>query len=172
VKGSCLALLVVLASFGCERIAPPAPAGTAPADASESAKAIAPGFTLRDLSGADVSLAALRGRPVVIDFWATWCAPCERQVPVLNAFHDKHGDRIPVLGIAVDVDGATRVKPFVEQHELRYRVLLGDEALAQDYDAFGFPTLYVIRPDGTIHSAHVGVVSPEALEAAVAEWAG
>jgi thiol-disulfide isomerase/thioredoxin len=173
VKGAWLALGVAFCSQGCERIAPESPPGVAePADGGESAKAVAPEFTLPDLAGGDVSLSALRGRPVVIDFWATWCAPCERQVPVLNAFHDKHGDRIPVLGIAVDVDGATSVPPFVEQHELRYRVLLGDEGLAQDYDAFGFPTLYVIRPDGTIHSAHVGVVSPEALEAAVAEWAG
>ena len=168
-----LALGFTLAGLGCERIAPaPPPVVAGPAEGAESAKAVAPEFTLHDLAGGDVSLSALRGRPVVIDFWATWCAPCERQVPVLNAFHDKHGDRIPVLGIAVDADGAKRVKSFVEQHELRYRVLLGDEGLAQDYDAFGFPTLYVIRPDGTIHSAHVGVVSPEALEAAVSEWSG
>jgi thiol-disulfide isomerase/thioredoxin len=165
-------LLLVLSGFGCERSAKaPAPAVTEPGDGVQNAEAVAPDFTLPDLAGGDVSLAALRGRPVVIDFWATWCAPCERQIPVLNAFHDKHGDRIPVLGIAVDVDGAASVSPFVERHGLRYRVLLGDEGLAQEYDAFGFPTLYVIRPDGTIHSAHVGVVSPEALEAAVSEWA-
>jgi thiol-disulfide isomerase/thioredoxin len=174
VRGAWLALAVVLSSFACERVEPAAPPGGegGAAEGGERTPAVAPEFTLRDLAGGEVSLSALRGRPVVIDFWATWCAPCERQVPVLNAFHDKHGDRIPVLGIAVDVDGATSVPPFVEQHELRYRVLLGNEDLAQDYDAFGFPTLYVIRPDGTIHSAHVGVVSPEALEAAVAEWAG
>ena len=161
-RAAALALwLVLLSSPACERSEPASsPAGAAPPGAAEPAEVLAPEFTLKDLAGADVSLASLRGRPVVIDFWATWCAPCERQVPVLNAFHDKHGDRIPVLGIAVDVDGAASVPPFVARHELRYRVLLGDEGLAQDYEAFGFPTLYVIRPDGTIHSAHVGVVSP------------
>ena len=58
------------------------------------------------------------------------------------------------------------------RYEIRYRVLLGDEGLARDFGALGFPTLYVVRPDGSVHSSHVGVVSPEALEAAVAEWTG
>jgi thiol-disulfide isomerase/thioredoxin len=172
-RGLALALLLACA-LACERSDPGPAAGAPealPGDAA-SAPVLAPDFSLPDLAGGTVSLAELRGRPVVLDFWATWCAPCERQVPVLNAFHDKYGDRIPVLGIAVDVDGAAAVAPFVRTHELRYRVLLGNEGLAQDYDAFGFPTLYVIRPDGTIHSAHVGVVTPEALEQAVAEWAG
>ena len=160
--------VLLLLGLGCERMDPAPAAG----EASAAEAALAPPFTLPDLAGGEVSLAELRGRPVVLDFWATWCAPCERQVPVLNAFHDKYGDRIPVLGIAVDANGASSVAPFVQEHELRYRVLLGDEGLAQDYDAFGFPTLFVIRPDGTIHSAHVGVVTPEALESAVAEWAG
>ena len=164
-------LLLLLLTLGCERVQP-GPAADPAASAAHSEAVPAPAFTLPDLAGGQVSLAELHGRPVVIDFWATWCAPCERQVPVLNAFHDKYGDRIPVLGIAVDADGASRVAPFVAQHGVRYRVLLGDEGLAQDYDAYGFPTLYVIRPDGTIHSAHVGVVTPEALEAAVSEWAG
>jgi thiol-disulfide isomerase/thioredoxin len=148
------------------------------------ATAQAPYFETRDLQGAVDALNVvdlhgkrwtahdLKDRVVLIDFWATWCAPCERQVPVLNAFHDKYGDRIPVLGIAVDAGGAETVGPFVAQHGLRYRVLLGDPGLAQDYEALGFPTLFVVRPDGTIHSAHAGVVTPEALEAAVAEWAG
>jgi len=166
-----LVLLLVLGS-GCQRVDPAPAAGEGTPEAIARESVAAPGFSLRDLAGGEVSLADLRGRPVVIDFWATWCAPCERQVPVLNAFHDKYGDRIPVLGISVDANSASRVASFVTEHGLRYRVLLGDEGLAQEYDAYGFPTLYVIRPDGTIHSAHVGVVSPEALEAAVSDWAG
>jgi cytochrome c biogenesis protein CcmG/thiol:disulfide interchange protein DsbE len=162
-------VLAALLLAGCGR---GEPEGAAGAPAPAEARVPAPEFTLPDLGGGEVSLAALRGRAVVIDFWATWCAPCERQVPVLNAFHDKYGDRIPVLGIAVDAGGAETVGPFVAQHGLRYRVLLGDPGLAQDYEALGFPTLFVVRPDGTIHSAHAGVVTPEALEAAVAEWAG
>jgi thiol-disulfide isomerase/thioredoxin len=161
------ALLALLAACGRGE-----PQGATAARAPAEAPVPAPDFTLRDLAGGEVALAALRGRPVVIDFWATWCAPCERQVPVLNAFHEKYGDRIPVLGIAIDAGGAAAVGPFVARHALRYRVLLGDVGLAQAYEAFGFPTLFVIGPDGAIHSSHVGVVTPEALESAVADWAG
>jgi cytochrome c biogenesis protein CcmG, thiol:disulfide interchange protein DsbE len=165
-----LAFALVLAA-GCERM-DPAPAGGAPEPAPAAPKTVtAPDFSLPDLAGGQLALADLRGRPVVIDFWATWCAPCERQVPVLNAFHEKHGEHIPVLGIAVDAD-PNAVPSFVAEHDVRYRVLLGDEGLARDFGALGFPTLYVVRPDGSVHSSHVGVVTPEALEAAVAEWTG
>ncbi|MEN8160018.1 MAG: TlpA disulfide reductase family protein [Myxococcota bacterium] len=161
-----IAVVAALLLAGCDAAGP---AASGPAAAVEALAA--PGFTLPALAGGDVSLAELRGRPVLIDFWATWCAPCIRQIPVLNAFTEKHGERIPVLGISVDVD-ADAVAPFAAENDVRYRILLGDEGLARDYGALGFPTLYVVRPDGTVHSSHVGVASPEELEAAVAEWVG
>jgi thiol-disulfide isomerase/thioredoxin len=127
----------------------------------------APDWTLESLAGGSVSLAELRGRPVVIDFWATWCTPCEFQIPVLNELEERYGERVEVIGIAVDVDGREVVEPFAAEHGIRYRILLGDEGLAQRYGAVGFPSLYVIRADGAIDSSHVGLVEPEALEEAV-----
>jgi thiol-disulfide isomerase/thioredoxin len=127
----------------------------------------APDWTLPDLAGGSVSLAELRGRPVVIDFWATWCTPCEFQIPVLNQLEERYGERIAVIGIAVDVDGREVVAPFAAEHDIRYRILLGDEGLAQRYGALGFPSLYVLRADGAIASSHVGLVEPDELEEAV-----
>jgi len=130
----------------------------------------APRFVLPDLSGAKVDLQQLRGRPVVIDFWATWCAPCLHQIPVLNDFQEHHPKDVVVLGVAVDVGGRDVVAPFAREHDIRYRVLLGDESLAQRYGAFGFPSLYVVGPDGGIAMRHVGLASQEELEEAVAGW--
>lgn len=127
----------------------------------------APEFSLPDLAGATVSLAGLRGKPVVVDFWATWCAPCEFQIPVLNDFHDRHAGRVEVVGVAVDAGGREVVAPYAAERGIRYRVVLGDEALAQRFGAIGFPTLFVLRPDGTIDSTHMGLVDPDELEAAV-----
>jgi thiol-disulfide isomerase/thioredoxin len=127
----------------------------------------APDWTLEDLAGGRVSLAELRGRTVVIDFWATWCTPCEFQIPVLNELHARYRGRVEVIGIAVDADGRDAVAPFAAEHQIAYRVLLGDEDLAQRYGALGFPSLYVLRADGTIDSAHVGLIDPDELEDAV-----
>ena len=128
----------------------------------------APEFTLPDLLGNKVSLADHRGRPVIIDFWATWCAPCVQQIPVLNAFQAAHYGEVAVLGIAVDSRGIDAVAPFATEYGIQYPVLLGDESLAQEYGAFGFPSLYVIAPDGSIAANHVGVITEEELEAALA----
>jgi thiol-disulfide isomerase/thioredoxin len=132
---------------------------------------LAPAFRLPALDGGEVALSELRGRPVVVDFWATWCPPCIRQIPVLNSFHEAHGDAVEVLGIAVDVQGRSVVAPFAAEHGIRYRVLLGDEALAQRYGAFGFPTLFFIDAEGRVDSVHTGVASVEELEAALARVA-
>ncbi|MBW2242500.1 MAG: TlpA family protein disulfide reductase [Deltaproteobacteria bacterium] len=128
----------------------------------------APGFDLATLDGRQVSLDSLAGRPAVIDFWATWCAPCIRQIPVLNALQAEYGGGVSVVGIAVDTSGAEVVAPFAEEHEMAYTVLLGDERLAQAYGALGFPTLFVLDGEGRIVEAHVGIVTMEELQDALA----
>ena len=115
----------------------------------------------------EFSLADHRGRPVVVDFWATWCPPCVQQIPVLNAFQAAHYGEVTVLGIAVDSRGIEAVAPFATEHGIQYPVLIGDESLAQEYGAFGFPSLYVIAPDGSIATNHVGVITEEELEEAL-----
>ena len=143
----------------------------APGGGEPPARAVAPEFTLPDLFGNEISLSDQRGRPVILDFWATWCAPCVQQIPVLNAFQAAHPAEVVVLGVSVDAQGIEVVAPFADEHDIEYTVLLGSESLAQEYGVFGFPSLYVITPDGSIAASHVGVITEEELEEAVAELA-
>lgn len=159
------AVLLAALLVGC----PSPPHGEGDGGAEARPAPIAPAFSLPDLDGRQVQLSSLRGRVVVVDFWATWCAPCVLQIPVLNAFQTRHaGSEVVVLGVSVDVDGEDVVRDFAAQHGIRYPVLLGDESLAREFGAQGFPSLFVIAPDGSIDSSHVGVLEGDALEDAVA----
>lgn len=123
-------------------------------------------FTLGTLDGSPVNLSDHRGKVAIVDFWATWCPPCVFQVPELNklrAAHENAGD-VAVLGVAVDVEGAEVVGPWVEEQGVEYTILIGDEQLAREFGAVGFPTLAVVRADGTIHSLHVGLIELDELE--------
>jgi cytochrome c biogenesis protein CcmG/thiol:disulfide interchange protein DsbE len=138
--------------------------------AGEGAAQPAPDFALPDLEGRTVSLAQQRGKVVIVDFWATWCPPCEYQVPELNKLLQAHRERddLAVIGVSVDVDGAEVVRPWVQEKSVEYTILLGDEALARRFGAVGFPTMAVVGPGGELHSLHVGLVEYATLEALVA----
>jgi peroxiredoxin len=130
----------------------------------------APPFALEDLEGKLHSLEDFRGKPLVVDFWATWCAPCVQQVPVLNRLVQDYGPQgVAVLGISVDHADRSVVADFAQEHQMAYPVLLGDEALAQRYGALGFPALFVIDAEGRIDSVHFGVASWDELEGALSE---
>ncbi|HME69990.1 MAG TPA: TlpA disulfide reductase family protein [Myxococcota bacterium] len=134
----------------------------------------APDFTLPDLNGRQVKLSDFRGKLVVIDFWATWCPPCEFEIPVLNSLYDSHRDRdVVILGVSVDTDGPEAIRTYAEKHQVRYQILLGSESLAREFGAPGFPSLVVVGPDGFIRSMHVGLVEqPELLQVLAEARAG
>ena len=137
-----------------------------PAGAPEE-RSYAEDFTLERLGGGEATLSDSLGRPVVIDFWATWCMPCIKQVPMFNDVQAEFGDRLDFFAVATDAQGAEAVAPFAEEHGIEYPVLLGSEALAQRWGLIGFPTLFLIRPDGSIREAHVGPIAPDELKQAL-----
>jgi len=164
-------LLVAVGALACGAPEPTGEGGAAPdAERTDAPRTPAPAFALPDLSGTPVKLADFGGRTVVLDFWATWCPPCIYQIPVLNQLQAAHADAgdLTVIGVSVDIDGAEVVGPFVEEHGVEYTIVLGDEDLAREFGAQGFPAMAVVSPDGTIDSMHHGVVDYDDLEELVA----
>ena len=130
-----------------------------------ASRARAGDFALTRIDGSPVELSALGGKTVILDFWATWCAPCEVQMPVLDQLWSDRGDEdVFVLGLSVDTDPAEDVIAWVDERGFRYPIAIADQDLAIDYGVIGFPTLFVIDPQGRIHTQHMGVLSRPELD--------
>jgi peroxiredoxin len=115
-------------------------------------------FTLQDLSGNNVSLTDFRGQPVIINFWATWCAPCRIEMPELQASFEKYKEDGLVI-LALDQDESAEVVRsfFYDELGLTFTPILdGDQAVALQYGVFNFPTSFFINSDGIITAIHRG----------------
>ena len=153
----------------------PAPHGTAEPTAAQETDAVsspllgkpAPGFALRDLAGHPVSLADYRGQAVLINFWATWCAPCQVEMPWFIALQQKYASQgFTVLGIDKDYpEDLPKVPGFAKKMNLNYPVLYGN---AKTYAAFGccdyLPTSYYVDRAGTVRIATVGLGERDTVE--------
>ena len=152
--------------------APPPPAdGKAvtsgdPNDGNAAGKAAPLNFTLKDMNGVDVKLASFKGKPIIVNFWATWCGPCRAEIPSLIELQKEYANDLVVLGFSVD-DPVDKLKPYVEEFKINYPILLG---LGREdvQDAFGplwgIPVSVIIAPDGTIQKKHSGIGTKEQFE--------
>ncbi|HSG00457.1 MAG TPA: TlpA disulfide reductase family protein [Vicinamibacterales bacterium] len=124
-------------------------------------------FTLKDMDGADVNLADFKGRPLIINFWATWCGPCKHEIPAFVELVDRYKDQgFTVLGVSVD-DAPEDLKPFAAEYKINYPVLvgLGHDDLQEAYGAHIIvPVSWFVRRDGTVHLKWMGTNSTEWFE--------
>ena len=152
-----LGLALVLLSAGCTSDHRRASEG--PPLKAEKERKHAPDFALKDADGRVVHLSDYRGKVVLLDFWATWCGPCKIEIPWFIDMQRRNKDRgFEVVGVAMDDDGWESVKPFVAEHGVNYRIVLGDDATSQTYGGVeALPTSFLIDRAGNIAAVHVGL---------------
>lgn len=155
-------------------------AAKAPIETAEPSAAVAPGdepgaaagrvaFSLNDMDGVKRDFSEYAGRHSLLNFWATWCAPCRREIPLLKAFHarqDQHG--VQVLGLAFDV--AAEVSVYAEAAAFNYPVLVGEQdvmavAETSGVEVVGLPFTMIVHRDGELLSAHMGEIHQQQLDA-------
>ncbi len=123
----------------------------------------APDFTLPDLNGTQVSLAQFRGRPLVINFWATWCPPCRDEIPRLIEVYQREKDGVAF--VAISDEPANVVGPFVTKSSIPYVNLLdGDGRVSSAYGIKALPTTLFIDRDGEIKVYYTGEMSARIIE--------
>jgi thiol-disulfide isomerase/thioredoxin len=125
----------------------------------------APAFIRRDLGGRSIVLDSLRGKVVLLNFWATWCAPCQTEMPIFDSWQRKYGPRgFQVIGISMDDDSETARK-LVERLRISYPVAMGDAELGERYGrVLGLPKTFLIGRDGKVQAQFQGETDLKAME--------
>ncbi len=121
----------------------------------------APDFTLTDTQGSARTLSSLRGKVVLVEFWATWCPPCRDSVSELNRLYEKYqGKNFEILGISVDEgsDAPSVVRQFVKEHAVIYPVLVDDRNVNNLYEVSGIPAMFLIDREGKIVKRFTGYI--------------
>jgi len=124
-------------------------------------------FNLKTLGGDAVKLSDLRGSPVLINFWATWCGPCKEEMPLIVEQHNwNKGHGLRVLAIdSVAFDNLDDIQKFVGQYKITFDVLLDEEdQISSNWAINGLPSSFFIKPDGTIAKVHVGQMTADQLK--------
>ena len=124
-------------------------------------------FTLTDMDGKSVSFASYKGRPLIVNFWATWCPPCKLEIPWFIELKKKYsGQGLEILGVSID-DHAPELKAFAAQYKMNYPVLVGldHDALLEAFDAVeSVPVTWFIRKDGIVQGRNIGINTREFFE--------
>jgi thiol-disulfide isomerase/thioredoxin len=160
------------------------PAGGAPQYLSPLKGKLAPDFALEDLSGRKVSLASYKGKAVLINFWATWCAPCRIETPWLVELRNQYAAQgFEILGVSTDdidrddpqklSDEKKEIARFVEEAHIPYPVLIDGDSLSKPYGGLdAMPTSFFVDRNGTVVAAQMGLTSKDDIEANIRKALG
>lgn len=130
--------------------------------------AMAGGWKLKDKNGVSYSLSGLKGKWVLVNFWAPWCPPCLEELPEFNALHKRHKD-IQVIGVAVMYRKKQEVMDVVHEKALSFPIVLGNEDIASEFGEMkGMPTSFLYSPSGKLVGRHDGPLTQHDIEQAIA----
>ena len=131
-----------------------------------SSTAFPTGFTLSDSLGKTHQLSDYKGKWVLVNFWATWCLPCVKEIPDFTALYEAHkGKDLMVLGVAMDFDNPKEVIDYARKLSMSYPLILGDDKMIDQFDrVVGLPTSYLYDPKGSLVLKKVGTLPLETIE--------
>jgi thiol-disulfide isomerase/thioredoxin len=132
-----------------------------------------PPFLVTDLSGNSISTVALKGKVIIVNFWATWCPPCREEIPELIELQAKYKDQLQIIGVSMDEDASpAEVKAFAAKAGINYPIVMGKD-IAQEYGGVpALPTSFVVNKDGGVVQKHVGMLKRDEIETEVRSLAG
>lgn len=141
-----------------------------PAIAEEPART-APAFAVKSIEGKSIKLNDFKGRPVVIDFWATWCKPCRASMPHLETVQKRYDPRgLVVMGLSVDEEEPAAVKKYVQKMGISFRIAMADERVLDLYGPVrSIPTTFFINRQGEVVRRVVGYIDEDTLDGYVQE---
>ena len=145
------------------------PAGRARSAALAAKGHDAPDFVLTDLKGHNLKLSDLRGKAVVLNFWATWCPPCKEEIPWFVEFQKRYGSQgLQVVGVSMDDGDRKDVEKFAAENSINYPVLLGKEKVAEQYGGIDYlPTTFYIDRNGEVMDRVFGQPGRDEIEQSV-----
>jgi peroxiredoxin len=155
-----VAMLALIALAATAVACPPSPEAEAQAEAQA-----APGFTVKDLSGSDLTLAGYKGKVLVLNFWATWCPPCRKEIPdFIEAYRELKGQGLEILGLSVDDMTAQALLDWTSKMGVNYPIALATPEVIRDYEPGQYiPATIIVDRAGRLRYRHTGLMDKATL---------